>query len=99
MFECHITVNKPKTPFKISCLEKLGKKYGWATSMIDGDPVMGDKVFFYFTRYSNNLNKILNEMAEFSNLIPERVVRQKVEQIVYDSRLKNAISKTPFVQK
>lgn len=89
MYECHITIDKPSTLQSIHLCEELGHSYGWKTSFIDGDPVLGKKVFFYFTRHSATYESLfvrMRELADYLDLISIVVVRLKIEHIVYDTK-------------
>lgn len=85
-FECHITVNKEN----LERLIELGKVYNWKTSYITDDPILGPGKFFYFTRHNADYIKLHNSMIDMSDRVTERgfkVIRQKIELIMYDSRI------------
>jgi len=86
LYECHITVLIQ--PDRIKEYEVLGKEMKWKTSYIAGDPVMGDNMtYFYFTRHHTDYNELYSEMQAASRMINIGVVREKIEAIVYDTKL------------
>ena len=68
----------------------------WKFSAIDGDPVLGKKVFCYLTSYDANPHKLLDRMkceadslryfSEVPGYDGAEPVRQKIERIVYDTK-------------
>ncbi len=82
-YECHVTVAKPAdaTEFKA-----LAQQHGWKTSCIDGDPLLGAKAFFYFTCHHGNYDKIFKKMKDLVGLLGGQVIREKIEQIIYDTK-------------
>ncbi len=88
MFECHVTVEKP-TEDKLSTLKRFAEELGWKTSQIDGDPVLGEKVYFYFTHHCKNYSVIYSRMLHLlANLRSANIetVRSKIEHIIYDTK-------------
>lgn len=83
MFECHITCERPNDT---TALEALAAKYSWKTSYIVGDPLLGTGGFFYFTAYDTDLVNMKLRMHEMADRISVRVLRKKIEQIVYDTK-------------
>lgn len=82
-FESHVTVKKPKDPTEY---EEIAKRLGWHTSAIDGDPEMGDRVFFYFTRRGSSKEQLLKAIDVLRAALGERtVLREKIEEIVWDT--------------
>jgi hypothetical protein len=90
-YECHITLRgQPQR------LKELVESYGWKFSAIDGDPVLGAGVLCYATKHFNTrhpesdvireMNSVAAELAGKS--LVEEVVRQKVELVVYDTKVK-----------
>lgn len=83
-FECHLT-------FSIGFAASV-QSYahdGWKFSKIDGDPVLGDKVFCYLTAYDDNIVDMLNRMnakAAFLQQVGVPVIRKKIELILVDER-------------
>lgn len=87
-FECHITFTKPKdtAPLKIE---------HWKFTSIDGDPVLGDGIKSYYTRQYNGNTDVKEIVKTMDALIPiinkekdHKVLRTKVELVLYDNRLK-----------
>lgn len=86
LYECHITVNKTKSE---KLFKDLAKEYKWKTSAIDGDPVLGNNVYFYFTTYDDDFDRMRGRMENFVDVLQgtgTKVVRKKIEKIVYDER-------------
>lgn len=84
-YECHVTFLLPSdapTPLLT----------GWAFSSIDGDPVLGKGVKSYFTRQfrdSVSLEHVIWEVEVVAGVLREmglKVLRTKVEHVVYDSK-------------
>ena len=92
VYECHITVGMEDIEVgdkKFHHLEDLARFHKWKTSYIDGDPLLGDKRFFYFTRYAKNFQDMkikMNKMADVLIMQEFPVVREKIEGIVYDTK-------------
>lgn len=86
MYECHITVEKPEPGLRVT-YEALAEKWGWKTSCIDGDPVLGRQVFFYFSAHDGDFLELMNRMEHLAACLGEEVViRKKIEHIVYDTK-------------
>ncbi len=92
MYECHITIESPKT-YKTT-LGILVEALGWKFSAIDGDPTLGDGVKYYATNHYKASKNVLDVIEEMNNLAMKlmdskfKVVRQKVELIIYDTKRK-----------
>jgi hypothetical protein len=87
MHECHITISKPEN---VDELDALAARFGWKTSFIHGDPLLGKAGYFYFTTHHVDYDKIFEKMEFLSgylegafNIVP---LRKKIEQIVYDTK-------------
>lgn len=85
-FEIHVTVNRPELSLEVLELEDIAKRHGWKTSMIDGDPVLGEKVFFYFTSYASSMTLAFRKLKALTDILGDRVIREKIEEIKYDRR-------------
>jgi hypothetical protein len=87
MYECHVTFNKERE----EDLKDLAKEFHWKYSAIDGDPVLGNKVFAYLTTHDKDYDtiyrrmKTVEELACLQGTLP---VRSKIEHIVYDTKVK-----------
>lgn len=84
-FEIHITIPKDSMETAKSIAESLN----WKTSAIDGDPVLGSKVYGYLTTHSVNLRHAMSRMEECVVTLRQRgihVLREKIEVIVHDAR-------------
>jgi hypothetical protein len=87
MFECHITVSTEHA----ETATNIAKLCHWKTSEIAGDPILGDKNFFYLTSHSKNYSdmwdRLRNTVRMFENVeVP--VIREKIELIVHDTKVK-----------
>lgn len=83
MFECHVTCEKPGD---LNHFNNLANSLKWKTSFIDGDPVLGNKVFFYFRCHSKSYDSIFEKMAELNNALGLKSIRSKIEHIVYNTK-------------
>lgn len=83
VFEGHITYLAQFA----SIIKEDAEKSGFKTSKIDGDPVMGDKVFFYLTAHSDSFETLLMKMKNY--IMSQRVkpVRYKIEATLIDVRV------------
>lgn len=87
-YECHITIEDVKRRTLKTVVEELG----WKFSAIDGDPSLGDKVFCYGTAHKSatmNPAVVIFEMKQVADAIKRqgfKVVRQKVELVMYDTK-------------
>jgi hypothetical protein len=88
MYECHITmIGNPEI------IEGMVKDTGWHFSKIDGDPLLGSGVKCYAT---TNIDKdhitlescitLMNSVAIHLSKQGISVIRQKIEDIVYDTK-------------
>lgn len=87
-FECHVTVVKP-TLSDLLMYNTIAKAHGWKTSAIEGDPVLGDQVWFYFTYHSQELATLKIKMDALCASLGPAVVRRKIEQIILDERMED----------
>ena len=88
MFECHITgqVKDAKV------LELIARAEHWKTSEIKRDPVLGDDSYFYLTSHDTNLTKMMGRMNSVTaqmNAAGCKVIREKIEVIIYDTKRKS----------
>jgi hypothetical protein len=84
-YECHITVDARNA----EAATAIAKRLGWKTSQIDGDPLLGDKVFFYLTKHARAFQTILHDMLETGTILEAAgiaLIRQKIELIVFDTK-------------
>lgn len=94
IYECHITVDRNDGP----AAEDVAKRLHWKYSQIDGDPVLGKKVFAYLTTHDTDVLRMHQRMVMASGdlkAIGVEVVREKIELIVYDTKTKPAASSKP----
>lgn len=88
-YECHITIesaNQHMSEMKVMSV-------GWTFSAIDGDPVLGKGVKCYATKHFNSTKNSLEEVIAFVDFAAaaindsvSKVIRRKVELVVYDTR-------------
>ena len=85
-YECHVTFHcKYKEEVKKAC----EKDTFWKASWIDGDPVLGDKVFVYASAHGNSSRYLYGKMNIFCSYFPpEYIIRKKIEKIIYDTKVK-----------
>lgn len=85
-YECHVT-------FLSDGIEAPSNPKGWKFSRIDGDPTLGDGVKSYLTRHyparlgHGQVVQHLNQAARSLSAQGYRVLRLKVELVVYDERV------------
>jgi hypothetical protein len=86
LYECHITI-----PAKAAeAGREIASKTHWKFSVIDGDPVLGKHVFAYLTTHGTDLTKVVARMNEVSAEVKAYgvdVIREKIELIVYDTKV------------
>jgi hypothetical protein len=91
-FECHITIACNQTDMDRLRTHVL-RHAPWHFSAIDGDPELGQRVFCYATNHYQNQEEAIAGVLKFATMLKERwrfrVVRRKVEQIVFDERFTN----------
>ncbi len=89
-YEVHITMDY--VPDKLS-LQVFLNSYNWSYSAIDGDPLLGPKVFCYATKHYDpavhDVVYVLQRTEALIELLKQQgcnVVRHKIELVVFDSR-------------
>jgi hypothetical protein len=90
-FECHITMSRSDGPAALNVSAEYSHLEGglWKYSQIDGDPVMGQQVFCYLTRYDTSYVRLYSAMKTLVAALPQNgvnVLRQKIELIMYDTK-------------
>lgn len=86
-YECHVTMMGNPQTIRLE-VEKLK----WKFSVIDGDPVLGEGVKCYATRLFNTklgTNEIVSQLLEVASVLSNygfKVLRRKVELVIYDDR-------------
>lgn len=93
-YECHITMMGDAER-----IERITKNMGWKFSAIDGDPTLGVGVKCYATKQYNKkqpLEWVIAEVtttAEALRMIHHsiRVIREKVEMVIYDKMQRNGL--------
>lgn len=85
-FECHITLDVADA----SMGEEVAKVLHWKTSEIARDPVLGQASYFYLTSHDSTYDRMFMRMKVAVKFLQDRgvkPVRQKIEHIVYDTKL------------
>ncbi len=96
-YECHVTIICPEGPDDDHCdprntLKDIIKSNKWKFSQIDGDIALGDGVKCYATTHYNartDMEVVVSKLHTLADLIASRgfkVIRRKVELVVYDDR-------------
>lgn len=86
MLEIHITCNTADKDL----IDDIARERAWKTSSITGDPVLGPETRYYLTTHAKNFPKAYTEMAEMSSVLEANgiaITRQKIELIVFDTKL------------
>ncbi len=84
-FEAHITMPREQRDL----VERQASIMGWSFSIIDGDPIMGQKPYCYLTAYHTDGQKLLAVMNEVSGVLSKggvTILREKLEEILYDTK-------------
>lgn len=84
-YECHITCYLSDAKIAAS----VAQQFGWKTSEIARDPLLGDGTYFYLTKHADDYMTLYVEMsvAVVTLLRSDAfVVRQKIEHIVFDTK-------------
>ncbi len=87
LFECHITVSTDDAEIAT----QVAKDKHWKTSEIARDPVLGDSTFFYLTTHSKDYNEMWARLREAADQLAYDgvgVLREKIELIMYDTKVK-----------
>jgi len=84
-YECHVTT----TVAHADAAEALAQEFGWKTSQIQRDPLLGDDTFFYLTKHNADFLTLYQQMTLLvlrmtSDGLP--VLREKIEHIIYDTK-------------
>lgn len=83
--ECHITLD----PAYEAMANQLAPHFGFKTSKIVGDEVLGDKVWLYCTKSSPNRRDLYIDMVALSTALESANapwIRRKIEAILIDER-------------
>lgn len=84
-FEIHLTFDRRLA----DDVRKLNDALKWKFSQIDGDPVLGNKVFCYLTTHAPDFMSARNALDHAVQWLYEKNVlplRKKIEVVVYDDR-------------
>jgi hypothetical protein len=86
-YECHITVACKDR--HVAAGVAADRTNPWKYSQIDGDPVLGQKVFAYLTKHDTNYVRLYSNMKAAVGALSQQgvgVVREKIELIMYDTK-------------
>lgn len=84
-FEAHITIALKDAAKG----EEKAQLFGWKTSQIARDIILGDDTYFYLTSHSDDLSSIMEDMKFVAKSLASegvKVVRQKIEAILFDTK-------------
>lgn len=79
----------------IKDIEKAVISVGWKFSSIDGDPILGEGIKCYATKHfpvKIDVEQVIENVKGVSKALSDlghNVIRDKVELVVYDSKLVN----------
>ncbi len=88
-FESHITIRKPQSIVSARKLFTIAESNGMTTSWITGDPILGAGKYFYMNGFGTDYEVLLAKVKEVSQGLRfwgYDVVREKIEQIMYDTK-------------
>lgn len=87
-YECHVTmIGDPDV------IEQDVNDLGWKFSKIDGDPILGEGIKCYATKHypvkmdQKVVVQNVNSVAMALKNLKHKVIRDKVELVIYDSKL------------
>lgn len=84
-YEAHITSEVAHA----TVLARIANKFGWKTSEIARDPVLGNATYFYLTKHGVDPGQLHTEMARAAAVmeyLEVPVIRLKIEKIMFDSK-------------
>lgn len=87
-FESHITFERTDGE-RVDRMARDVFPDRWKYSQIDGDPVLGKKVFCYLTAHDKDgdlLKRRMDVVIDYARTNGIGPVRAKIEQIIYDER-------------
>lgn len=85
-YEAHITILEDR-PRKL--IQDAVEQIKWKFSAIDGDPVLGKRVYCYATKhYPLRIGKdiAVQDLLIAARRLGLNVVRRKIEQVIFDDR-------------
>lgn len=88
-FECHVTIRNFAQVSTKTVLELVAQQLRWKTSVIQGDPILGEESFFYFTAHAGDYMEMYERMRTLLKRLHEEkipVCRKKIELVLYDQR-------------
>lgn len=84
-FECHITVALADREIA----QEIADAQHWSTSEIERDPVLGKASYFYLTTHAREFKELWDRMERAEDELSFRdikVIRSKIEAILYDTK-------------
>jgi hypothetical protein len=91
-YESHHTFDICKDIKLRGILRNIAEDIGMKASMIDGDPLLGDKVYGYITTPTDTLDLMYKKWGKLeSRLEYEGIpwIRRKIEHVIVDERKEN----------
>lgn len=97
MYECHLTF-EAKWAKQIEEASDALTQAGvpWKFSKIDGDPILGENIYCYLTKHSENGWSMIEEVPLVMNFTIVEPIRVKLEKIMYDTKTGTDESKGRF---
>lgn len=97
-FEGHITFEAPSLQSLVDVQTYIHSHKGAKFSYINNDPILGKGPYAYLTLYGAepiSLGHILDTISDNFKHPEAKVLRVKVEQILYDRIIERALNKLP----
>lgn len=88
-FESHVTLANPANIELKMQLISLARSHQMKPSWITGDPILGDGKYFYISGFDSTYDILLKKMKVLVADLQSHnfeVVREKIEQIMYDTK-------------
>jgi len=93
IYEAHITITAEFAD-RIKDLQNKGMLSTWKFSQIHGDIILGDKLYCYLTMHERDVFKLKTKLdfaAEALRGMGFLVIREKIEAIIYDTKLQGTV--------
>lgn len=85
-YEFHVTVDLSRHQLYVA--EEHAERLGFKSSYIQGDPLLGNRSFFYYTGHTNSVESAMKLMERVGEPLPYggMIIRKKIELIIYDTK-------------